>query len=87
MADTLGTTKPGHFGDAIGPVLLTHAQLKELGIEVSNTTLLRWEYSKRFPRRLKLAGTRVVWLRTEVMQWIVDRAEERGHTHYADPFG
>ena len=36
--------------------LATRADLKRLGIIVSNSTLLRWEARGRFPRRVRLAG-------------------------------
>ena len=38
----------------------------------------------RFPRRMRLAGTRVAWLKDEVDQWLQARAEERKHHVYAD---
>lgn len=64
--------------------LASRADLKRLGIIVSNSTLLRWEARGRFPRRLRLAGTSVAWLLNEIEQWLVERAEERSRTHYAD---
>ncbi|MEP3632205.1 MAG: AlpA family phage regulatory protein [Shimia thalassica] len=42
-------------------VLATRADLRRLGITVSNSTLLRWEARGRFPRRARLAGTSVTW--------------------------
>jgi prophage regulatory protein len=65
-------------------LLCCRNNLKEFGIRVSNTTLLRWEAKGRFPRRIRLAGTSVAWLKSEIDQWLVERAEERSHTHYAD---
>lgn len=67
-------------------ILLTRANLKQLGIGVSNSSLLRWEASGRFPRRIRMAGTTVAWLAREVDEWIAARAEERSRTHYADPY-
>lgn len=64
--------------------LATRADLKRLGIIVSNSTLLRWEARGRFPRRVRLAGTSVAWLLNELEQWLAERAEERSRTHYAD---
>lgn len=64
--------------------LATRADLKRMGITVSNSTLLRWEARGRFPRRVRLAGTSVAWLLNEIEQWLSDRAEERSHTHYAE---
>lgn len=64
--------------------LATRADLKRLGIIVSNSTLLRWEARGRFPRRVRLAGTSVAWLLNEIEQWLSERAEERSRTHYAE---
>ncbi|GAA6180110.1 hypothetical protein NBRC116594_15480 [Shimia sp. NS0008-38b] len=64
--------------------LATRADLKRLGIMVSNSTLLRWEARGRFPRRVRLAGTSVAWLLNEIEQWLAERAEERSRTHYAE---
>lgn len=64
--------------------LATRSDLKRFGITVSNSTLLRWEALGRFPRRIRMAGTSVAWLMSEVEQWLADRAEERAHWHYAE---
>lgn len=64
--------------------LLSRDDLKSLGIKVSNTTLLRWEISDRFPRRVRLGGTSVAWRADEVKAWLQDCAEARAHHHYAD---
>jgi len=64
--------------------LATRADLKRLGIHVSNTTLLRWEARGHFPRRIRMAGTTVAWFMSEVEDWLAERAEERTRTHYAD---
>lgn len=67
-------------------LLYTRADLKRLGITVSNTSLLRWESVGRFPRRIRMAGTSVAWIAAEITAWLAERAEERARTHYADPF-
>jgi predicted DNA-binding transcriptional regulator AlpA len=66
-------------------LLYTRADLKRLGITVSNSSLLRWEANARFPRRIRMAGTSVAWIAAEVTAWLAARAEERSRTHYADP--
>jgi predicted DNA-binding transcriptional regulator AlpA len=66
-------------------LLYTRADLKRLGITVSNTSLLRWEATGRFPRRIRMAGTSIAWIAAEVTAWLAARAEERASTHYADP--
>jgi prophage regulatory protein len=69
------------------PLVLTREDLKRMGIKVSNTSLLRWEALGRFPRRIRMAGTSVAWLATEVSAWLDEKASERAGHHYADPFG
>ncbi|EAR49951.1 hypothetical protein OG2516_17478 [Oceanicola granulosus HTCC2516] len=64
--------------------LATRDDLKRLGIQASNTTLLRWEARGRFPRRVRLAGTSVAWLSSELEDWLAERAAERSRTHYAE---
>jgi prophage regulatory protein len=68
------------------PLLLTRADLKRLGIGVSNSSLLRWEASGAFPRRIRMNSTTVAWLAPEIEAWVRARAEERASTHYADPY-
>lgn len=68
----------------IEKVILSRADLKALGIWQSNTTLLRAEAVGRFPRRIRIAGTSVAWLRDEVDAWLADRTAERANHHYAD---
>jgi len=64
--------------------LATRDDLKRFGINVSNTTLLRWEARGRFPRRIRMAGTSVAWFLTEIDDWLAERAAERARTHYAE---
>lgn len=64
--------------------LATRADLKRLGITVSNTTLLRWEARGRFPRRARPGGTTVAWFMSEIEDWLAERADERARTHYAE---
>lgn len=69
---------------ATDSVLLNTADLRSLGVRVSNTTLLRWEAKGRFPRRIRLAGTSIAWIKSEIDEWLAQRAEERANTHYAE---
>ncbi|SPH20345.1 hypothetical protein ASD8599_01081 [Ascidiaceihabitans donghaensis] len=64
--------------------LATRDDLKRLGINVSNTSLLRWEKQGRFPRRIRMAGTTVAWFVSDLEDWLADRAAERTRTHYAE---
>lgn len=66
--------------------LYARRNLEQLGITVSNSTLLRWEYSGRFPRRIRMAGTSIAWLKSEIDDWLAERAHERSRAHYADPY-
>lgn len=68
------------------PILLTRSGLRRLGITVSNSTLLRWEKLERFPRRIRMGGSSVAWLKSEVDKWLADCSSERANTIYADPF-
>lgn len=64
--------------------LATRDDLKRMGINVSNTSLLRWEKQGRFPRRIRMAGTTVAWFVSDLEDWLADRAAERARTHYAE---
>jgi len=64
--------------------LATRDDLKRFGINVSNTTLLRWEARGRFPRRIRMAGTTVAWFVSDIEDWLAERADERARTHYAE---
>ncbi len=64
--------------------LATRDDLKRMGINVSNTSLLRWEKQGRFPRRIKPGGTTVAWFLSEIEDWFAERDAERAHTHYAE---
>jgi prophage regulatory protein len=64
--------------------LATRDDLKRMGINVSPTTLLRWEARGRFPRRIKMGGTKCAWLMSELDQWLAERSEERSRMHYAE---
>jgi len=64
--------------------LLTRNDLKRLGISLSNTQLIRLERDGRFPRRVYLTPARVVWLESEILEWIEARAAERAHRVYSE---
>ena len=65
--------------------LLSKADVKAIGIWQSNSTLLRLEARKRFPRRLRIGGVGVCYLRDEIEAWIEERAKERDRHPYKDP--
>ena len=65
-------------------VLLSRDDLKRLGVDKSNTTLLRWEMLGRFPRRVKPGGTSVCWRASEIKAWLEELIAERSKHVYAD---
>lgn len=65
-------------------VLLSRADLKELGIWQSNSTLIRLEQAGRFPVRIRLSGASVCWAKDEIHDFIEARKAERADWHYAD---
>lgn len=67
-------------------IFLTRADLKALGIEQSNSSLLRAEGRNAFPRRLRLSAAKICWDRQEVLDWIEARKAERVGWHYADSY-
>lgn len=82
----LATLQSQNRANAPNPsrVLYSRFDIKNLGILVSNSTLLRWEHLGRFPRRIRMAGTTVAWLKSEVDEWFDARSEERSRHVYAD---
>jgi len=66
------------------PRLLTRHDLKRMGVKVSNTSLLRWEALGRFPRRIRMAGTSVAWLATDVNRLGMGTLDRRAN---GTPFG
>ena len=48
------------------------ALLKLLG-NPGRTTVWRWEKEGQFPRRRKLGGRSIAWLKSEIMEWIATR--------------
>jgi prophage regulatory protein len=65
-------------------VLLSRADLKKMGIEKSNTTLLRSEVAGRFPKRVRLNGCSVAWLRSDIELWLENISKARAHHVYGD---
>lgn len=77
-------TEPAHQPEnPQSKVLLSRSDLKQLGITLSNSSLLRAEARGRFPRRLRLSPATVCWDRAEVCAWLESRRAERATWHYA----
>ena len=47
-------------------------------IGLSDPTIWRMEKQGKFPKRLRLGGNSCGWLLSEVMQWMEQRAADRG---------
>jgi predicted DNA-binding transcriptional regulator AlpA len=47
-------------------ILLRREDLARLGLNLSNTTMLRLETAGRFPKRIRLGAHSVAWLASEV---------------------
>jgi prophage regulatory protein len=62
----IGASAGGSGAGDDDPHLLSRADLKRLGIRISNSSLLHWERCGRFPQRIYMGGTRVAWIRAEV---------------------
>lgn len=58
-------------------VLITRSELCLLGIEYSNTHLLRLERAGLFPKRIYLSPHKICWKQTEIGAWIHERASHR----------
>jgi predicted DNA-binding transcriptional regulator AlpA len=62
-------------------VLLSRSDLRRLGVQKSNVTLIRWEDAGLFPRRLRTGGS-VAWLSDEILKWIESCTAERENFHH-----
>jgi len=60
-----------------GKLLFTRQDLRRLGINLSNSTLLRMEASGHFPRRVRLGAHSVAWMADEVAKHIDQLARAR----------
>ena len=57
--------------------LLNRQNLEEIGIEFSNTHLLRLEGAGKFPKRVRLSPHRVAWIEHEIEDFLTKLATER----------
>lgn len=58
-------------------VLLTRADLRERGIRISNSTMLRMEAKGRFPKRRYLTPKTVVWKLEEIDEFLARLLADR----------
>lgn len=58
-------------------LLLTRDDLPRLGLNYSNSTLLRWEREGRFPKRVRIGGHSVAWFVSEIHDFVDSLAQAR----------
>lgn len=61
-----------------GRLLYSREHLPRLGINLSNSTMLRLEASGQFPKRIRIGAHSVAWLASEIHEHIAKLAAERG---------
>lgn len=61
-----------------GRLLYNREHLPRLGINLSNSTMLRLEAAGQFPKRVRIGAHSVAWLASEIHEHIVKLAAERG---------
>jgi prophage regulatory protein len=61
-----------------GRLLYSREHLPRLGINLSNSTMLRLEASGQFPKRVRIGVHSVAWLASEIHEHIAKLAAERG---------
>lgn len=59
-------------------ILLTRQDLLKLGLNLSNSTMLRLEAASCFPKRIRIGAHSVAWLASEIHEHIAKLAAERG---------
>ncbi len=57
--------------------LMTRDDLKSLGINYANSTLIEHEKKGKFPKRITLSDRKVAWVRSEIDQWFRQKMDER----------
>lgn len=58
-------------------ILLTRKDLVRLGVNLSNSTMLRLEAEEKFPKRVRLGVHSVAWLAAEIHAHIATLAAAR----------
>lgn len=59
-------------------LLYTRTHLLNLGVNLSNSTMLRLEALGKFPKRIRLGDHSVAWVAAEIREHIDALAEQRG---------
>ena len=58
-------------------ILLTRNDLSRLGLNLSNSTLLRLEAAGNFPKRIRIGDHSVAWMASEIEQHIAKLSAAR----------
>lgn len=58
-------------------ILLTRQDLPRLGLNLSNSTMLRLEAAGQFPKRVRIGAHSVAWLASEIHEHIAKLAADR----------
>jgi prophage regulatory protein len=58
-------------------ILLTRQDLPRLGLNLSNSTMLRLEAAGQFPKRVRIGAHSVAWLASEIHEHIAKLADDR----------
>lgn len=59
-------------------IVLVRKDLVRLGINLSNSTMLRLEAANQFPKRIRIGAHSVAWLAAEIQAHIEALAADRG---------
>lgn len=59
------------------PLLYDRSDLRRRGIKLSNSTLLRLEAARRFPKRVRIGDHSVAWVAAEIDAHIAALAKAR----------
>lgn len=65
-------------------IFLSREDLRDLGIRVSSSTLIRWQNAGRFPNAVRLGGTKLAWRKDQVMRWCDQCVKDAQNFTYAD---
>ena len=76
IASSIAPSAPALPAFEACPRLLSRAQVREL-VPYSDMHRDRLSKAGKFPEKLKLGGSRVGYLESEVMAWIADKAAAR----------
>lgn len=67
------------------PILLSYDDLRQFGIKYSREHLRRLEADSKFPERIRLSPSRVVWLQSEILEWLDERIAMRHQKKLPEP--